>query len=253
MNHFVLLYHMKRGLDQGDLLMNVTQFLRRAGIALLLFMLVVIVFAAALVFSPRARRLAMNAPFAIGIYNRIRPSLNIGNNTRCLNKLQQANVIFTLEPNRVEGSACILENVVNISTSAIRYNHSRRLTCRMALALSRFETEIVQLAAQRYFQQPVAEIRHLGTYNCRVMRGKQELLSEHAYANAIDIAAFRLADGATISVKQHWKDAGTKSQFLHEVAKKSCRVFNTVLTPNYNAMHADHFHFDQGFFGQCGY
>jgi len=233
--------------------MNVTQCLRRTGIALLLFMLAIIVFAAALVVSPRARRLAMNAPFAIGIYNRVRPSLNVGNNARCLKKLQQANVIFTEESNRIEGSACILENVVNISASAIRYDHSRRLTCRMALALSRFETDIIQPAAQRYFQQPVAEIRHLGTYNCRAMRGKQELLSEHAYANAIDIAAFQLTDGTMVSVKQHWNDGGTKSEFLHDIAQKSCRLFNTVLTPNFNAMHADHFHLDQGFFGQCGY
>jgi hypothetical protein len=77
--------------------------------------------------------------------------------------------------------------------------------------------------------------------------------SEHATGNAIDIAAFVLEDGRRISVLGDWEAEGEKARFLKAVRDDACDIFATVLSPDYNAAHADHFHFDQGgrWFGAC--
>ncbi len=186
-------------------------------------------------------------------YNRMRPGLNWRNSPACLKKLAKTPMQFTPVQDHTEPDGCALRNVVSISQSSIAYNAPFLVTCSMARSLDKFERKVVQPAAQKAFQQPVVRIHHFGTYNCRPMRGSRRLLSEHAYANAIDIRAFELQDGTMISVKDHWKDAGEKSEFLHTIARRGCSVFQTVLTPNYNQLHHDHFHFDNGVFSRCGY
>ncbi|MBU2033606.1 MAG: extensin family protein, partial [Alphaproteobacteria bacterium] len=68
--------------------------------------------------------------------------------------------------------------------------------------------------------------------------------SEHATGNAVDIAGFVLADGTRISVLADWDDEGDKGAFLRRVRDGACDSFATVLSPDYNAAHADHFHLD---------
>jgi hypothetical protein len=209
-----------------------------------------------LLFSPTARRLLFNSPLSpvlIRLYNQARPALNLGNDATCLKRLTSEGVQFTRVADRSEEDGCALRYAVQVTQSAIPYNTPRLMTCSLAYALDTFETEIVQPAAQKHLGQPVAKIIHWGTYNCRPMRGQQTLLSEHAYANAIDVAGFQLADGTMLSVKNDWKNAGAKTAFLHEIARRACGIFRNVLTPNYNDLHHDHLHLDQGLWGQCGY
>src|SRR5947208_16969987 len=68
----------------------------------------------------------------------------------------------------------------------------------MALGLARFEQALNQ-EAERYFGQSVARIEQGGTYNCRKM-ARFNLVSEHAYANAIDIRSITLKDGRKLTV-----------------------------------------------------
>lgn len=192
------------------------------------------------------------APF-IDLYNAARPALNFGNNNRCLKRLAQTGLAFTRVADRTDEPGCALRRVVKITAAGGTVPRPLLVTCSLALSLVTFEQDVLQPAAKEYFQQKVTAIRHLGAYNCRPMTGSQRLLSEHAYANAIDITAFQLADGTLISIKNHWQNAGAKTKFLHEIAQRACGRFRTVLTPNYNAAHKDHFHFDNGLFGQCGY
>lgn len=209
-----------------------------------------------LLISPTARRILLNSPFSpvlIHLYNQARPALNLGNDATCVRRLTREGMQFTHVADRTEEGSCTLRYAVRVTQSAIPYNTPRLMTCSLAYALYTFETEVVQPAAQKHVGQPVAKIIHWGTYNCRPMRGQQTLLSEHAYANAIDIAAFQFADGTEISVKTDWKNAGAKTAFLHEVARRACGIFRNVLTPNYNDLHKDHLHLDQGLWGQCGY
>jgi hypothetical protein len=85
---------------------------------------------------------------------------------------------------------------------------------------------------------------HLGSFNCRRI-ADSPTWSQHATANAIDIAGFTLADGTSIRVREDWNGAPAKAAFLRQVRDGACRVFTTTLSPDYNDAHADHFHFDQ--------
>jgi hypothetical protein len=100
----------------------------------------------------------------------------------------------------------------------------------------------------------VAAVDHAGSYSCRRIYGRSEgRFSEHATADALDITGFRLADGTRISVLRDWESGGPKTAFLHDVRDGSCRLFATVLSPDYNAAHADHLHLDQAERGKVGW
>jgi hypothetical protein len=128
-------------------------------------------------------------------------------------------------------------------------------TCAVAAAFELWLEMGVSPAAQKIFGQPVESIEHFGAYSCRRLYGRNEgPWSEHATGNAIDIAAFVLADGTRISVLDDWSDEAEEARFLRQARDAACRSFGTVLSPDYNAAHADHLHLDQaqrGIGGVC--
>lgn len=126
--------------------------------------------------------------------------------------------------------------------------------CPVAAALLIWERQVLQPAAERHFGQPVARIDNAGSFSCRRVSGRSEgRFSEHATANAIDVTGFGLAGGARISVQEDWAGAGSKARFLRDVRDGACALFATVLSPEYNAAHADHLHFDQADRGKSGF
>lgn len=126
-----------------------------------------------------------------------------------------------------------------------------KLACPVAAALLVWDREVVRPAALRHFGEPVASIAHLGSFNCRRIAGSSGW-SEHATADAIDIAGFTLKSGRRIRVLGDWQGTPAERAFLREVRDGACGVFATVLSPDYNAAHADHFHFDQAARGKTG-
>jgi hypothetical protein len=119
------------------------------------------------------------------------------------------------------------------------------LACPLVSMLDRFVSESVQPAAVRWFGQPVAEIRQISAYSCRGMNGDPNAhISEHAFGNALDIAAFTLADGRKVTVKDGWHGAPDEQGFLHDVQSAACTMFTTVLAPGSNVYHYDHMHVD---------
>ena len=96
------------------------------------------------------------------------------------------------------------------------------------------------------------EIEMFGAYSCRRMYGAKEgKISEHATGNAIDVSGFKLANGKEILVDKQWRANSPESDFLHEVRDRGCTVFQTVLSPDYNAAHHNHLHFDMGAYKVC--
>ena len=80
-------------------------------------------------------------------------------------------------------------------------------------------------------------------YACRTRNSRPGArLSEHAKGNAIDISAFVLADGTRITVLNDW--SGKNSKLMRRLHKSACGPFGTVLGPNSDRHHRDHFHFD---------
>jgi hypothetical protein len=119
------------------------------------------------------------------------------------------------------------------------------LACPIVLALDRWMAESVQPAAQHWFGVRVVEIRQISSYSCRGMNGNPNAhISEHAFGNALDIAAFTLADGRRISVKDGWRGLSEEQGFLRDVQGAACQQFSTVLAPGSNVYHYDHIHVD---------
>ncbi|WP_265530252.1 extensin-like domain-containing protein [Sphingomicrobium marinum] len=117
--------------------------------------------------------------------------------------------------------------------------------CPVAAALTLWEREIVQPAAARHLGTSVVRIRTLGSYSCRRLYGRADgAWSAHATADAIDISGFELADGRTLTLTDSWNGTPEEAAFLREVRDGACTLFRTTLSPDYNAAHADHFHFD---------
>jgi hypothetical protein len=128
-------------------------------------------------------------------------------------------------------------------------------TCAVGAALALWLDRGVQPAAQDLLGSRVARVEHLGAYSCRRLYGRAAGgWSEHATGNALDVAAFVLEDGRRISVAGEWDGASADAAFLRRARDEACGVFGTVLSPDYNAAHADHFHLDQApraFGGVC--
>src|SRR5262245_32892642 len=119
------------------------------------------------------------------------------------------------------------------------------LACPIVSMLDRWFAESVQPAAQRWFGMRVVEIKQISAYSCRGMNGNSHAhISEHAFGNALDIAAFTLADGRRITVKDGWRGLPAEQGFLRDVQGGACQMFNTVLAPGSNSHHADHIHVD---------
>lgn len=169
----------------------------------------------------------------------------------CRKALDKAGVRYTaLAPLSEENGKCGYEDAVRFGAGGVRRIRlapsDLGMSCPVAAALTVWEWEVVQPAAQRHFGQKVAEIEHFGSYNCRRMYNREGASwSEHATADAVDIAAFRLADGTRITLVGDWEAKGSKARFLRDVRDGACGTFSTVLSPDYNAAHRDHFHLDQ--------
>jgi hypothetical protein len=119
------------------------------------------------------------------------------------------------------------------------------LACPIVSALDQWIAGSVQPAAMRWFGQPVTEIKQISAYSCRGMNGQVGAkISEHAFGNALDIAAFTLADGRKVVVRTSWKGAPEEQGFLHDIQGAACQQFTTVLAPGSNSFHYDHIHVD---------
>ena len=177
---------------------------------------------------------------------------------QCRAKLDAAGVRYTALPPRRDGAQCGYDDGVRFTAGGARQIGFRPaslgVACPVAAALSVWEWQVVQPAAQRHFGSRVTAIDHFGSYSCRRIYGRDAgTWSEHATADAVDIAGFRLADGRRITVVGDWTGSGDKAAFLREVRDGACRLFATTLSPDYNAAHRDHLHLDQADRGAMGW
>ena len=127
-------------------------------------------------------------------------------------------------------------------------------TCAIALRTAMWERHSLQPAATDFLDTVVTGIDHIGSYNCREMRtasGSTGRMSTHATAEAIDIAGFRFADGSQTRLLRDWDAGDDKAAFLRAARDGACDWFRLTLSPDYNALHADHFHLQARGWGSC--
>ena len=215
-----------------------------------------------------------------------------------------------------------------VGSNRVEINPPAMLNCAMVVHLHEWVSKVLQPAAEEAFGSPITRLANASGYSCRNRNGSashSERLSEHALANAIDIAAFVTADGRSIEVGRYWgptrrdqreaakpaaarakesKESESKSEakaavrtpsaisrplgdprngsytsaqlnrlgrsegkrdvsaapavaeareeaqtslegaFLRRLHKGACGIFSTVLGPEANEAHRDHFHLD---------
>src|SRR3546814_8431734 len=162
---------------------------------------------------------------------------------RCQALLDDVGVAYSVLPPVHEGR-CGYSDAVRISSDGLLgvgwHPPSPGLSCPVAAALVMWEREVVQPAAQLYFKTKVTDIEHYGSYNCRRIYGRSEAAwSEHATADALDVAGLRFANGMRITVRHDWKTDSTDATFLHTIREGAGSQSYTTLTPAHKDTH-DH-------------
>jgi hypothetical protein len=174
----------------------------------------------------------------------------------CAARLKEAGVKWSQAELRVTHQAAGFDCgtpqaiVYHRGPSGVRWNIEPLVSCRLALGIARFEG-ILQDESMRVFKSKVRRVEQAGTYSCRKM-ARFKLVSEHSYANAIDIKAIELENGVRLTVEKHFGDPNEEpkteaSRFLRTIAHRAFDedAFSVVLTPHFDALHHDHLHLDE--------
>jgi len=166
----------------------------------------------------------------------------------CLARLSAHDVAYrSVDIGDPSDSHCQVDTAVKISRIHAAFNHPATMSCALADRLDEFQREVVQPLALDELGSRATRVDHLGSYSCRRQNSRTAgRWSQHALGQAIDIAGFRLSDGTTVSVERDWNESGAKGQFLRHLARRACRYFSVVLTPDSNAEHYNHLHLDIG-------
>ena len=145
-------------------------------------------------------------------------------------------------PGKING--CGVEDAVRVrSVSGVALSRQAVMDCVTAKSLKRWIGTGMKPAVGSS-GGGVARIDVVASYACRSRNSqKGNRISEHGKGRAVDIAAFTLHDGTEISVLNDW-DNGRKGRILRGMHKSACGPFGTVLGPESDRHHRDHFHFD---------
>lgn len=140
--------------------------------------------------------------------------------------------------------ACGIQDAVKVrSISGVGLSQQALMNCRTAKALKTWVNKGMKRAVGKA-GGGVKEIRVAAHYACRTRNNQPGAkISEHGKGNAIDISAFRLNDGSLITVLGGWRTQH-QGPILKKMHKSACGPFGTVLGPNSDRFHQDHFHFD---------
>ncbi len=173
------------------------------------------------------------------------------NPEKCIAVLTRSEVAYERQQYPFNDRGCGFDDGVMLRRQSVSYNGGVLLRCPAAASLVLWERHVLQQEAERVMKKKVRAVQNFGTFSCRnVNHQKQGRLSQHATANAIDISSFTFEDGSTANILKDW-DQGERGKFLRAVRDGACRFFGGVLSPDYNAAHANHFHFDMGWWKIC--
>jgi hypothetical protein len=167
---------------------------------------------------------------------------------QCMADLNRLSARYSLLPDKDYGAGCSTINAIALTGVGVPVTNIKAVQCPMARNFALWVRGAVAQAAKDHLDARIARIETMGAYACRNVIGNARSAgnrSEHATANAIDISGFVLSDGRRITVEAGW-NGGTADErkFLRDVRAAACKTFGTVLSPDYNAAHNNHLHFD---------
>jgi len=133
-----------------------------------------------------------------------------------------------------------LEAIVLPDKRQVSVKPAAILRCAMASALADWiRTDIAPLAAG--LGSAISDLDNFDSFECR---GRNRVvgarLSEHGRGNALDVRAFKLANGRSISLT----DRSVPRELRETVLHSACARFPTVLGPGSDWYHEDHIHLD---------
>nr|WP_286207602.1 extensin family protein [Hephaestia sp. MAHUQ-44] len=164
----------------------------------------------------------------------------------CHADLKRIGVAFNPLPDRERGGGCSTIGTVQLLDIGVPVANLGPMRCGLARAFAGWARSAVAPAARQMLGSDLVRIETFGTYACRAVVGVASTrLSGHGTANAVDISGFVLADGRRISVLGDWASPDPQVHaFLQVIRASACKRFGTVLSPDYNSAHRDHFHLE---------
>lgn len=174
---------------------------------------------------------------------------------QCHAELGQTGSRFAPLPDKFYGGGCSTTNSVQLQGLAgdrgeFGVTNLGAVACPLANSFAGWARYGVDRAAKQILGSPLERIETMGSYSCRNVAGTARR-SAHARAEAIDVSAFILANGRRISVKAGWNASREEREFLRVIHSSACKRFGTVLGPEYNKAHEDHFHLEHGGNSYC--
>ncbi len=162
---------------------------------------------------------------------------------------------FTVLPDFTHNDQCFIQTQVSLTGAGQADVAPVKTRCQTALRTAMWMQHGVQPAAQELLGQGVKQLHHLSSYSCRPIRtasGASNQMSTHATAEAIDITGVTLDDGRRVMLLQGWQSSDPNvQQFFRAMRDTACTWFRTTLGPDFNRLHADHFHLQHTGWGTC--
>lgn len=173
---------------------------------------------------------------------------SVRDTAQCLADLRAESVAFRVLPDKDYGNGCGVVGAVQLVEIGVPVTGVTALRCGQARAFVGWVRGAVAPAAYQLLGSELARIDGMGSYACRNVVGSPrnaDRRSGHAIANAVDIGGFVLKDGRRVTILNDWAspDPAVRT-FLQTVRASACRRFGTVLSPDYNAAHANHLHLE---------
>ena len=137
--------------------------------------------------------------------------------------------------------AVLLQTVILPDQTKVVVAPPATLRCTMAEQLAHWVREDVAPAAVKKLGAPLRGLDNFNSYECRGRnRVRGATLSEHGRANALDVRAFKLANGEDVALT----DVQVAKDFRDAIRASACARFSTVLGPGSDGSHEEHIHVD---------
>lgn len=165
--------------------------------------------------------------------------------TACRLRLERLGATFAPVPAIANGQ-CGAARPLKLSSLAggVALTPPATLVCAAAESLARWASE-AQVAAERDLGQPLKSLSIGTSYECRGQNHDPDAkLSEHSFANGVDVMGFDFAGRPAIAVAA-MAEGSPEASFLGGVRAKACGFFRTVLGPGSDPAHANHLHLDE--------
>ncbi|GJE19241.1 extensin-like domain-containing protein [Methylobacterium marchantiae] len=165
--------------------------------------------------------------------------------TACRKRLERLGATFEPLPPIANGQ-CGAERPLKLSRlhGDLALSPPATLVCNSAEALARWATE-AQEAAGQILKAPLRSLSIGTSYECRGQNHDPDAkLSEHSFANGVDVMGFGFDGRAPIQVGAGL-DGTPEATFQTAVRAKACGFFRTVLGPGSDASHGNHLHLDE--------